>query len=77
LDYACQDRDAGNSFIIEVGDTQISDTVVGTGDRDSYRQVRVGSLTLEVGQYRLVFRPASAISGSLMDLRGIRITPAR
>jgi hypothetical protein len=62
---------------MEIGDVQMTGSVPGTGDWDSYKQLRVGSLTLEPGQYRLVLRPAAAISGALMDLRGIRITPAR
>jgi putative heme-binding domain-containing protein len=77
LDYACDNSVAGNAFMLEVGDTRITGSVPGTGDWDTYKQLRVGSLTLDVGQYRLVFRPAAAINGALIDLRGIRITPAR
>jgi putative heme-binding domain-containing protein len=77
LDYACEDSVAGNAFVLEVADMRITGTVPGTGNWDTYKQLRVGTLSLDVGQYRLVVRPAGSIAGSLMDLRGIKITPVR
>ncbi len=77
LDYACDDSTAGNSYVLEIGDAQITGTVAGTGNWDTYKQPRIGTLTLAVGQHRLVFRPAGKINGAMIDLRGIRITPSR
>jgi putative membrane-bound dehydrogenase-like protein len=77
MDYACEDAVAGNHFVIELDDNQITGRVAGTGNWDTYKQQRVGMVTLPVGPHRLVFRPAAAVTGSLIDLRGVRLTPAK
>jgi putative heme-binding domain-containing protein len=77
LDYACDDTVAGNAFILEIGDVQLTGTVRGTGTWDTYKPLAVGTVTLPIGRHRLVFRPAGPITGALIDLRGVRITPSR
>ena len=77
LDYACHDGTAGNSWVLTIAGQQLEGSVVGTGTWEVYKQVEVGVLTLEPGQYELVMRPAAAPTGYLMDLRGIRLRPQR
>jgi putative membrane-bound dehydrogenase-like protein len=75
LDYACDDSTAGNAYVLEVGDAQITGTVAGTGNWDTYKQLRIGTLMFAAGQHRLIIRSAGKPTGAMIDLRGIRITP--
>jgi putative membrane-bound dehydrogenase-like protein len=75
LDWACDNGSAGNTFELRAGGQTLTGRVAGTGNWDTYRQARVGEITLDAGQRRVVFRSTGAIRGALIDLRGIRLVP--
>src|SRR5262249_14073705 len=76
LDWACADDSAGNAYVLQAGGQRLTGTVRGTGDWDTYRQARVGAITLAAGRQRLVFRSAGKIKGALIDLKAIKLVPA-
>jgi putative membrane-bound dehydrogenase-like protein len=75
LDYACDASVAGNPYELTVGDVTLSGKVPSTGNWDTYRQLTLGRVTLKPGRHQAVLRPAGKLSGFLMDLKSVRITP--
>jgi hypothetical protein len=75
LDYACDDRAAGNRFVLQGNRDSERGTVAGTGGWDKYRRAKHGNITLAAGLQRLVLRPAGQVNGALLDLRGVLLVP--
>jgi hypothetical protein len=73
LEWACEAKSAGNSYHFQAGDDGFSGKVKSTGDWDTYRREKIGSVKLSRGVQRFVLRPEGKIRGSLMDLREIRL----
>jgi putative membrane-bound dehydrogenase-like protein len=73
LDWSCDNRVAGNAWLLEGGKQPLRGTVAGTGGWDRYRQQKVGTLTLPAGTHRLTLRPGGSVRGALMDLRGVHL----
>ncbi len=63
LDYACDNGSAGNSFVFECGQGSLKGTVATTGGWDKYRREKVGTISLEAGQHRVILRPMAQNSG--------------
>ncbi len=77
LDYACNPDTAGNAFVITVGEKKLIGRAESTGSWDTYKQTKIGSITLKEGEQKIVLRSNRAIRGYLMDLRGLRLTPGK
>jgi putative membrane-bound dehydrogenase-like protein len=82
LDYAADDKWKGNFFSIDFeyasGDIfNLREPVPTTGTQDDYKQTKVGVVTLTTGAIRVVMRPGAPITGELMDLRGVRLSPVK
>jgi putative membrane-bound dehydrogenase-like protein len=77
LDYACDDGSAGSRFELTGGGPVLKSRVEGTGGWGRYRQVKVGTVTLAAGVNRLTLRPDGKPDRALLDLRALRLTPAR
>jgi len=75
IDYACDDAAAGNAYQLAIGNATIGGKVKGTGNHETYRQLAIGRMTLQPGRYRAVLRPDGKLSGDLMNLKSVRITP--
>ncbi|HEX8521752.1 MAG TPA: neutral/alkaline non-lysosomal ceramidase N-terminal domain-containing protein [Tepidisphaeraceae bacterium] len=76
LDYACEQRAAGNTFSVEAAGQTITGAVAGTGaDWSNYQQVKVGTLQLAAGEHRLTVRPEAPPRTALMDLRTVALVP--
>jgi putative membrane-bound dehydrogenase-like protein len=75
LDWACQADSAGNRFQLQTPDGKLTGTVASTGDWDTYRQAKVGEVSLKAGRQRIIFRSEGKIHGALIDLRGLRLIP--
>src|SRR5439155_3181331 len=69
IDYACDNGNAGTSFAIDADAGSVTATVAGTGNWDTYRKIKIGTLTLAAGDQRLTMRPAAPIKGAMIDLR--------
>lgn len=80
LEYACEEKSAGNEFILEIGAASLKGGVLSTaaGNWDNYRKLNAGSITLKAAkQQQARLRAAGKIRGALFDLKGITLVPAK
>lgn len=77
IDYACDQGNAGNAFVLTAGENKLIGRAESTGSWDTYKQTKIGSVTLKEGEQKIVLRSNGAIRGYLMDLRGLRLTPGK
>jgi putative heme-binding domain-containing protein len=77
IDYACHNDTAGNEFELTARDERLTGRVQGTGTWDDYAFVQIGELPLPEGKTRLVMRSRGAVKGAMIDLRSIKLVPAK
>jgi len=77
LDYACDDGTAGQSLAVEIAGQRIVTKVLGTGNWDTYRQMRIGKVELAAGKQQLTIRPDGPPRGAVIDLKSVRLQPER
>ena len=78
LDWACMDSSAGNRFQVQLDQAVVLEgDVPGTGTWDHYRKQKFGQIQVDPGGHALVFRADGPIKNALIDLRGIRLVPAK
>jgi putative membrane-bound dehydrogenase-like protein len=75
LDWACDDRTAGNTLVLAAGKDQLETKVAGTGSWDRYEKSPIGEVTLPEGPQRLELFPAGQVRGALLDLRSVELRP--
>jgi putative membrane-bound dehydrogenase-like protein len=75
LDWACDDKAAGNELALQVDTTRLTSKVLGTSTWDNYQQAKIGTIRLRAGRQQLVVRSAGRIRGVLIDLRSIKLVP--
>ena len=73
--HACDDKNAGNEFVIETDLSQLKGKVASTGGFDQFKELKFGTVDLKKGTNRLLMRPAGELKGELVDLRRIRLIP--
>ncbi len=77
LEYCCDNTTAGNLYRLESGANILGGEVSGTGTWDRYQESEIGTLALEAGEQRIVFRAGGPINQYLIDLRAIKLTPVK
>jgi hypothetical protein len=79
FDWSCDASVAAarNPWTFDFAGGNIGGRVASTGNWDTYRQAKVGEVTLPAGNQRLVLRPAVKPQGALLDLRAIRLVPVK
>jgi putative membrane-bound dehydrogenase-like protein len=75
FEAACPDDGAGNSFVLEVGQSRLCGKIPSTGSWDNYKKLSVGQITLGASPQRLTLRSAGKISGAMVDLKSIQLKP--
>ncbi len=75
LDWACDERSAGNTFVLRAGTERLTGKVESTGNWDTYRQAKIGVISLQKGRHELTFRSAGRIKGAMIDLKSIKLVP--
>jgi hypothetical protein len=78
LDWSVSDAEAGKPFIFEAGKQRINGKIGKSGSWFTYRYEKIGRISLSAGSHKLVFKadPKSP-KGALLDLRTIRLVPAK
>jgi putative membrane-bound dehydrogenase-like protein len=76
LNYACLDKNAGNTWLLEAGDKTLLGKVAGTGSLDRYQEIRCGEIEVPAGTQQIVFRSDGPIQGNLLQLGGVLLKPA-
>jgi putative membrane-bound dehydrogenase-like protein len=77
FDWACDASVAGNPWRLETPGGNLAGEVESTGNWDTYRQKKIGEVTLTSGRQRLVLRPVEKPQGAMIDLRSVRLVPTR
>lgn len=77
LDWACDENNGGEAFVLQGGEKEIRGRVASTGSWDNFKQVKTGTIALGSGEQRIVIRSAGPLKGYLMDLRGLRLVPEK
>ena len=76
MDYACDGRNAGSTFTLSVGATTLQGAVIGGRNRDDFRRVPIGTVTLPPLAKGLVsMRITAAASSDILRLRRLILTP--
>ena len=76
LDWSVSDDAAGNPFVFEGGGVSLAGKVGKTGSWETFKEEKIGQLTLKPGLINMVFRGSSPDPKSgLLDLREIRLVP--
>ena len=77
LDWSVSDAEAGKPFVFEAENRKLNGKIGKTGSWFTYRKEKIGSLQLQQGSQKLIFRPDSnSPDGALLDLREITLIPA-
>jgi putative heme-binding domain-containing protein len=79
FDWSCDASvaTARNPWTLEFSGGTIGGRVTSTGNWDTYRQAKVGEVSLPAGKHQLVLRPTSKPQGALIDLKAIRLVPVK
>lgn len=77
IHYSCAEDAAGNDFVIEMGDRQLTGKIASTGTWDDYRSIVVGAVELPAGRTVVRIRPRNRLRGTLMDLKEILLNPIK
>ena len=77
LMQGCGRGSAGSQIELRVADQVIPWTVEETGHFQNFVVRRLGRVSLGAGRHTLAVRPVRKIGGAVMDLRQIRLVPAR
>ena len=77
MEWACEDSVANNRFVLQTGQSRLLRSVPKTGNWDTYRREKVGTVTLRLGRQRVTIRSEGPIAGALMDLKSVELVPAR
>lgn len=78
LDWSVADDTAGNPFLFEGGGASVEGIVGKTGSWETFKEEKIGQLTLQPGLTKMVFKGRSRDPQSgLLDLRKIRLVPTK
>ncbi|MHB8971342.1 MAG: family 16 glycoside hydrolase [Pirellulaceae bacterium] len=76
LEWSVADDQAGQAFVLEVGDQKLAGTVAKSGSAETYKKAHIGKLQLAAGAQRAVLRPTGQFATTLMNLREVKLVPA-
>jgi hypothetical protein len=76
LNYACLEKSAGNTWLLEAGDKKLSGKVASTGSIDRYQEIACGVIDVAAGAQQIVLRSAGPVQGSLFQFGGLLLKPA-
>jgi alpha-L-fucosidase len=79
LEYACQNGSEGSTLDITAGDARLSTKIAAaTGGWNSFRTVLLGKLAIvKDGHVTIAIKPSSKPGQGVMNLRGLKLKPAR
>lgn len=77
VEYACPQNATGGTLVLGLGEPSLAWEVEPTGSWDDYQVARIGRVDLPAGQVLVTARAALGLEGYLLDLRVLRLTPAR
>ena len=76
LEWACEERSAGKTWLLQTGTAELKGKVESTGTWDDYKTAKVGEVLLSAGSQRLTMRSVSKLyANPLMDLKSLKLVP--
>ena len=73
----CGKGQGGSDIVFEIGETKLPFTVLETGHFQIFVPRRVGRLKLAAGPHSFAVKPQTKKAGAVMDIREVRLVPAR
>lgn len=76
LEWSVSDEEAGKTFMIQVGDQQLTGKVGKSGSWETFKTKEIGRIQLSEGRQKVIFKPKSRFEvGALLDLRKLKLVP--
>ncbi len=75
MEWSCDETCADNGFAIESRTGQLTGKVPSTKTWQNHQQQSCGTLSLEQGKQRVLFRADGPLKEALLDLRWVKLTP--
>jgi hypothetical protein len=74
LTWSVSDEEAGKKFTFIAGNDRIDGTVDRSGSWETFKTVKIGTVSLKRGRHKAVFKPFEKFNGeALLDLKEIRL----
>lgn len=74
MEWSVDDKEAGKKFVLESKSGQLTGSVEKTGSWETFKTDNIGTINLEKGDQKIVFRPLTDFKeGALLDLRQLRL----
>lgn len=78
IEYAVEPASAGSTFQVAVDQAKVQGTAAATGGWSSFRTLNLGSIVVSSsGLHKLTVSALTMPKGAVMNLRGVRLTPAK
>jgi hypothetical protein len=77
MEWSVADDNAGSRYVLEAGSHKLEGKVEGTKRWDLFRLGKIGQIQLDAGTQTVTLKPGVEMKGALMDLRELRLTPAK
>jgi hypothetical protein len=78
LDWAVSDAEALKPFVLDAGSRPVKGRVGKTGSWFTYRMENIGSIRLDAGKQKIIFRPdVRSPKGALLDLRTLKLVKVK
>jgi len=77
LEWSVSAKESGKGFVFEIGGERLNGTIKSTGDWERFDSVLIGRINCAAGKHTATFLPQPFEKGALLDLREIRLLPAK
>ncbi len=78
LEWSVSDEEAGKEFLLEAKDEKLTGLVKRSGSWEIFKNENVGRINLSPGRQKIIFKSNTKFDkGALLDLREIKLVPAR
>lgn len=79
LEWSVSDEEAGKPFVLEVVGDSLTGNVQRSGSWETFKKEMIGTIQLESGKQKVVFRPGSKFDKdqALLDLKEVKLVPVK
>lgn len=78
MEWSVSNEEAGKEFLLETKDHQLTAVVGQSGSWETFKNENVGKIKLSAGRQKIIFKSKTKFDkGALLDLREIKLVPAR
>lgn len=75
LEWSVSDEEAGKEYIFQTGSQRLKGKIGKTGSWETFKQESLGTIKLQKGRHKMIFKAAELDAGPLLDLRNIALVP--